>query len=163
MLPSPLSPRAAIVLRSPEAESCRLTLTNTAQELRLSGCKLFSSSGETLPTPHGGGLCCSTRPRPSPPPGTAEQHPCCHHRPCRQLGEGSSWAAPDVHRARGCACTQGCVCVPRAVCVHPELCVCTPCAQCGRCPTHHTMASHLQGFAGAGDEAVSVALGSARS
>lgn len=69
MLRSPLSPRAAIVLRSPEAESCRLTLTNTAQELRLSGCKLFSSSGETLPTPHRGGGCAAAPGHVRPPPG----------------------------------------------------------------------------------------------
>lgn len=69
MLPSPLSPRAAIVLRSPEAESCRLTLTNTAQELRLSGCKLFSSSGETLPTPHRGEAVLQHPATSVPPPG----------------------------------------------------------------------------------------------
>lgn len=37
---------AAIMFESPEAASCRLTLTNTAQKLRLGGCKLFSSSQE---------------------------------------------------------------------------------------------------------------------
>lgn len=35
---------AAIMFESPEAASCRLTLTNTAQKMRLGGCKLFSSS-----------------------------------------------------------------------------------------------------------------------
>lgn len=37
---------AAIMFDSPEAASCRLTLTNRAQKLHLGGCKLFSSSGE---------------------------------------------------------------------------------------------------------------------
>lgn len=55
-VPAPLSLRAAVAFGSPEAASCGLTLTNTAQELRLGGCKLFSSSREKRSRRRAGGV-----------------------------------------------------------------------------------------------------------
>lgn len=61
---------AAIMFESPEAASCRLTLTNTAQKLRLGGCKLFSSSQEkhsqTACRGGGGSMGCNTLSHPLP-------------------------------------------------------------------------------------------------
>lgn len=55
-VPTPLGLCAAVAFGSPEAASCGLTLTNTAQELRLGGCKLFSSSREKSSRRRAGGV-----------------------------------------------------------------------------------------------------------
>lgn len=106
-VPAPLGLCAAVAFGSPEAASCGLTLTNTAQELRLGGCKLFSSSREKSSRRRAGGVWAAA-PCHVPPPSTAVPGPCCHRHPrgASVRPRAGCWGGQRAQiRAVGCACT----------------------------------------------------------